>query len=88
VYPIRWSNGMQREHIADSVEGCFGLALLNKSDDGIDDNGGEQHSCIYPVAEQSGLGYDRHHVDQDVGNYKRTRSQTGCLAGGGSRLGL
>jgi hypothetical protein len=40
--------------MADDVEGCFGLALLNKSDGGIDDNGGEQHSCIYPAAEQSG----------------------------------
>ena len=46
--------GLDREHLADPLQGLLGLALLEKTDDGVDAHHPENDAGVHPVAEHGG----------------------------------
>jgi hypothetical protein len=48
--PVAYDGCLERQHSPNGVHGLFGLALLDKTDGGIDHHHRKDHPSIDPVA--------------------------------------
>ncbi|MPN19788.1 hypothetical protein SDC9_167160 [bioreactor metagenome] len=79
--------GLGRQHLADGLQRGFGLALLQKTDDGVDHHGAQQHAGIHPVRERcSDGGSHQHHVDQHVVELHQQPQPGGARLGRGQAV--
>src|SRR5690606_16569711 len=66
------NRGFWSQHLANGVDSFFRLALLNKADDAVDDNHGNNDNRIDKMAEQrSDDGGSQQHIDENVMEMKQ-----------------
>ena len=66
-FPAANDGGAQRKHVADGLHGLFRLALLDETDDGVDDNDRHDDGRVHPMRhERRHDRGDDEHVDEHV----------------------
>jgi hypothetical protein len=79
---------LEREHVADGVQGLFGLALLDEANQGVDEDHAQDDARIHPLPQQGGdPGGAQQHIDEDIVDLQQETHQGPALPGGREAIG-